>query len=178
MFFGLVINAPMARALNPAFDERKEKNGGYKPIVREDDGRLDNPRNTNPHVPTDESREKVKDLSRVCTIGQIATLMRMSESSLHRHYEQEMADGHAQAMAAIGTKMVEKALGGHYPSMAFTLARRGGWNEKITLRAPGGLIRNYDLSGKTAEELEQVLPLLDELIAKGEATEIDVSDDP
>lgn len=160
-------------SINPAFDERT---GGGRPVTREDDGRLAGQRP--PHEATEEMRAKVKDLARVCTVGQIAILMGLNESTIYRHYNQELQEGHAQAMAAIGTKMVEKALNGHYASMAFTLARRGGWNEKITLRAPGGLIRNYNLSGKTAEELEAVLPLLDELIAKGEATDIDVQDDP
>lgn len=160
----------MAKGINPEIDGRQDV-GRSNPAVRPDDRRLvHHPE----HIPTDELRQRVQDLARVCTQGQIAILLDISVGTLSKHYERELELGVAKAASAIGVKMIEKALTGHFASMAFFLARRGGWNDKTEVIIPkGGLIRQYNLGDKSPEDLERLLPLLDELIASGNDDQID-----
>lgn len=118
-----------------------------------------------PHVPTPATREKVKDLARVCTQGQIALLIGIDTKTLQKYYRQELDEAMATTAAAIGTKLVEKALTGHFASMAFYLSRRADWvmNHKVTM--PPGSIRNFNFGDMSPEQLEALLPLLDKLIA-------------
>jgi hypothetical protein len=62
--------------------------------------------------------------------------------------------------------------------MAFFLARRGGWNDKHEVIIPkGALIKQYNLGDKSPEDLEKLLPLLDELIASGADSGLDDGSD-
>lgn len=160
----------MAKGINGEIDGRRDL-GGSRPVTREDDKRLDG---RPAHIPTPESRQKVEELARVITQGQIAILMDISISTLQKHYPRELELGLAKAASAIGVKMIEKALTGHFASMAFFLSRRGGWNDKLDIVAPkGALIRQYNLGDKSPEELEALLPVLDAIIASGGDDKLD-----
>lgn len=165
---GAKIRDDDARGTPPGAGTREGKNGG----------RIGNP----PFVPTDEQREKVREMAKVFPIqGEhfIARLMGFSRDTLRRHFADDMEMGRAQVMFDLGSQMMEHARNGttdkakgNLDALKFTLARLGGWSTKVEMTGrDGGPIRhaNFDLTKLSDEEKRALLPVLDKLIDSGEA---------
>lgn len=149
----------------------RANNGGPRPKVRDDDRRGSKPGEFSipPFVATDEQRERVKDLARVVNDDQIAFLMGISRDTLHRHFRKEIDIARAGTTAAIGGKLIAAALAGDKASQIFYMKTRGGWSQKHEVSGPGGgpiETRTFDFSRYTAEELNILIPLLDQMITE------------
>lgn len=158
----------MAKAKDPENDGRKN-NGGPRPKVREDDKRGAAPGGPQePFEPTDAQRKRVRTLIKSCTAEEVAIMEEISLSTLRRHFAHELAIGRLETKALIGSKLIEAALGGCKARQMFYLRTQGGWSSKVEhMGAGGGPIRTFDLSKFSPEELEQMMPLLDQLIEDG-----------
>lgn len=147
----------------------RRNNGGARPKTRPDDRRGVRepgiPR-VQPFEATDEQRAKVKEYARVCNDDQIAILLGISVSTLQRHFRPELDAGRAQVAATIGAKLIAQALAGDKTAMIFYLKTKGGWSQKHEIVGKdGGPIRTFDLSGYTPEQLQLLMPIIDQLIA-------------
>jgi hypothetical protein len=170
-------------------DDRYKDNGGPVPKTRPDDARgappggafagrnggtIGNP----PFEPTVEQREKVRTLAKTFPVHArhyIARLIGVSVSTLDRHFHDDMEQGRAEMLAAIGAQMIKRAMdaGGAAPAKGeldaqkFILARLGGWSTKVEVAGPGGgalQTVSYDLSALSEDEKRALLPVLDKLI--------------
>jgi hypothetical protein len=125
------------------------------------------------HVPTDQTREEVRRFAKVCDQQQIALLLGVSTDTLQRHYRFELDIGRVESVAAVGSKLLQKALAGHTPEMIFYLKSRGGWSEKVRLaNADGDNFAPLDLSALeslTPDELAAAAPIL-RLLLGGQGT--------
>lgn len=161
----------------------RSANGGAVPKTRPDDrrgapkGHHGNP----PFIPTDAQRQEVETMAKVADEGIIATILGISRSTLTRHFRTELDRGQAQAVVTVGGKLLQKALGGHSPSINFYLATRGKGSYSRRLEVTGrdgGAFRHVDLTrfldGKTEDELALLEPFIEQLIAESAAGADDV----
>lgn len=126
-------------------------------------GRIGNP----PYIATDEKRAEVRAMAKVATRETIAAYLGISAMTLDRHYGKEFKEGQAEAVQAVGAKLVASALEGNTTAQIFFLRTRGKWNTRTEIVGPdGGPVRHVDmtrlLEGKTEEELE----LLEQTLAQ------------
>lgn len=127
-----------------------------------------------PYIPTAESRDKVRLYAKVMSWEMIAEALDVSLATAKRHYAKEYQEGRREAIAAVGGKLLSKALAGHPASMIFYLRTQGKWNVRVEHTGPdGGPMQHIDLSraldGKTEEELAVIESFLGQLVATGGA---------
>ena len=83
-----------------------------------------------PHLPNDDSRNRVYELSRVGTrYEDIATMLSISADTLTKYYPEELKKGRIEANAVIAGTLYEKAKSGDTTSMIFWLKSRAQWKE-------------------------------------------------
>ena len=154
--------------LIPMNGEKKDQRGtpkGAGVIRPEHGGQIGNP----PFVPTQEQRDNVSAWVKVTSADVIAGQLGISRDTLDRHFKTELSLGRFQAVAKVGTKLLEKALQGNMTAMIFYLKTQGKWSQRLELSGPGGgAIPTVDLSnflaGKSDEELAVLEPLLEQLL--------------
>jgi len=100
-----------------------------------------------PHLPNDDSRNQVYELSRVGTrYEDIATMLSISADTLTKYYPDELKKGRIEANAVIAGTLYEKAKSGDTTSMIFWLKSRAQWKET----------QKHELSGDPDGEPVQV----------------------
>lgn len=152
-------------------DDTPERRGcapGAGTITPEHGGKIGNP----PYVPNEEHRQMVKTYAVVLTQEQLAKHMGMSVDTLTKHYRKEFDQAVAMAVANVGSKLVKKAMAGHFGAMVFFLRTKGKWSQRVEVSGPnGGPITHVDLSpvlnNMTEEQLGLLEPLLEHLLAAG-----------
>jgi hypothetical protein len=94
-----------------------------------------------PHAPTPSQRQTAQVMrANGDSLPIIARTIGVSEKTLRRHYKVELADGHAQVVAAIGGSVVRQALAGNMIAARFWLSCHGGDRWKVVERREiGGL---------------------------------------
>ena len=89
------------------------------------------------HVPTPESREKVRMLKLVgATDEQVGRILGMSVDCLVEHYRQDLDDGKAEVLGKVAQTLYQKALDGDVTSCIFILKTKARWSERIEVDAP------------------------------------------
>ena len=89
------------------------------------------------HVPTPESREKVKMLKLVgATDEQVGRILGVSVDCLVEHYRQDLDDGKAEVLGKVAQTLYQKALDGDVTSCIFILKTKARWSERIEVDAP------------------------------------------
>lgn len=82
------------------------------------------------HLPTDDTRKEVYELSKVGTrYEDIAEVLSISDDTLVKHYKKELKLGRIQANAVVAGTLYEKAKNGDTSSMIFWLKSRAQWKE-------------------------------------------------
>lgn len=157
--------------------EKIERRGGPRPLLREDDGRRE-PGFNKVFIPTDEMREQVKTLAKVCSIASVALRLGISVSTLTRHFRKELDSGREEVDEMFLSKIVrygsEKGHPKEVECMTKWLKRPGGpWDSrKIEISGPGGgpvpTIDARELDGMTDEQLAAIRTAI-ELLAAGAA---------
>lgn len=88
----------------------------------------------NPHVPTDELKQRVCDLVMSgAPIHIICDILDMDDDTLRKHYRKELATAKAVAIERIGKTVYQQALEGDSKAQALYLKTQGasqGWIEK------------------------------------------------
>lgn len=126
-----------------------------------------------PHVPTQENREKVGLLSAfgVTEVG-IAAELGISHVTLRKYYMDEIATGTDRAVARVGAKLYNTAIGnspGSITAAIFFLKVKGGWQEKIALTNSDGTDILAGIEHATDEQLKKLEEIYAE-IAKAAGT--------
>lgn len=127
-------------------------------------GRIGNP----PHVPTPEMRERVRTYAKVMSQQMIAASFEppISTDTLQRHYRAELDAGKRDAVAAVGGRLLAKAMAGNLTAMIFYLRTQGGWTAKHELTGPNGQpLRAFDLSGFLADKDEDECRAIEQALA-------------
>lgn len=87
-----------------------------------------------PYVATDELRRIVRARRAAgLTDAEIALLMGISEKTVQRHYRAELDTGQLEVVAAVGNRLIKKALSDEPDALGaakFYLSARAGWSEK------------------------------------------------
>lgn len=128
-------------------------------------GRIGNP----PFEPTDAQRAEVRTLAKVANQAVIAQVLGVSVDTLARHFREELDQGAAQAVVAVGSILLQKALGGHGPSINFYLATRGkgSYSRRVELTGPeGGPMRTFNTAGMSPEMKRALLAEVEGMIAE------------
>ena len=87
------------------------------------------------HIPTDKTKEQVKQTSGLgLPQVQIAALLGISDVTLRKHYEDELAVGKATASAQIAKSLYNKALGGDTTAAIWWTKAQMGWGETNTTK--------------------------------------------
>lgn len=87
------------------------------------------------HVPTDKTREQVLSASGLgLPQVQIAALIGISDVTLRKHYEKELAVGKATASAQIAKSLYNKAVSGDTTAAIWWTKAQMGWGETNTTR--------------------------------------------
>lgn len=91
------------------------------------------------HVPTDESRRVVAVLSaQRIPMTVIAKAIGVSEKTVRKHYEAELADGRAISDAGVISCAYRMAVSGRHPAMTmFWLKTQLGWREVTRVETVG-----------------------------------------
>lgn len=131
-------------------------------------GQIGNP----PHIATEQNRETVRLYAKVMSQEMIASAIGVSVDTLQRHYRAELDAGKREAIAAVGGKLLAKAMAGNLTAMIFYLRTQGGWSAKHEITGPGGgPLRTVDLTAfladKSEEELAQFEHFLEALATAG-----------
>ena len=129
-------------------------------------GQIGNP----PFIATQDQRERVQLYSKVMSQEMIAEALDISIDTLRRHFRHELQEGKREAVAAVGGKLLAKALAGHPASMIFYLKTQGKWSSRIELTGKdGGPIPTIDLApflkDMSDEQLLAALPIVSALLA-------------
>lgn len=91
-----------------------------------------------PHVPTDEQRRLVEELSAVgIPQDQIARLVGVSHTVLRSRYRDELDLGMTKANATIGKALFAAAKRGNTAAMIFWAKVRMGWHERQAVEVTG-----------------------------------------
>jgi hypothetical protein len=102
------------------------------------------------HVPTDKTKEQVLSASGLGLPQlQIAALLGISDVTLRKHYEKELAVGKATASANVAKSLYNKALSGDTTAAIWWTKAQMGWGETNTTRLANG-------DGSNLEGLEMV----------------------
>jgi hypothetical protein len=132
-------------------------------------GRIGNP----PHIYDPAIANEIKTLAKVVSQDVCAQAVGISTDTLQRHYLDDFNEGKRQAIAAVGAKLLSKALAGHTAEMIFYLKTQGGYSTKMEVSGPGGepIRQRIDLTGflagKSEEELGAIESVLEALAAAG-----------
>jgi len=87
------------------------------------------------HVPTDKTREQVLSASGLgLPQVQIAALLGISDVTLRKHYEKELAVGKATASAQIAKSLYNKAVAGDTTAAIWWTKAQMGWGETNTTK--------------------------------------------
>lgn len=87
------------------------------------------------HVPTDKTREQVLSASGLgLPQVQIAALIGISDVTLRKHYEKELAVGKATASAQIAKSLYNKAVSGDTTAAIWWTKAQMGWGETNTTK--------------------------------------------
>lgn len=118
-----------------------------------------------PHVPTDETREKVDALV-VAGVLQpdICKVIGVSENTLRKYYSQELETALDKTIANVSATLVQKAMSGDTASCIFFLKVRGkkyGWTERHEITGEeGGPIKTEDVTERDADAFARELASL------------------
>jgi hypothetical protein len=120
------------------------------------------------HVPQPEQRQLVQALVASGTVhSYIAIRLKISVSTLSRHYREELDTGLDAANAMVANKVFAMAMAGNVACMFFWMKCRGGWRETaaLELSGPGGAPiaieeKGYDLSRLSLAEQLQMEELM------------------
>jgi hypothetical protein len=107
-----------------------------------------------PHAPTDKSRAQVEAMAGYgLPQDQIAKVMRIGETTLKKHYAEELSRGSAVANSIVGEALFKQARGGNTTAMIFWAKTRMGWKETTTLEhtSPDGSMSPADNKGAIDE---------------------------
>jgi plasmid maintenance system antidote protein VapI len=86
---------------------------------------------TVPHVPTDETRLLIAELSSFgITHEQMASRLDICVETLNKYYKKELVDGKCKVIQQVARRLVDKALDGDSSSQMFYLKTQAGWREK------------------------------------------------
>ena len=86
------------------------------------------------HMPTPESREKVRMLKLVgATDEQIGRILGISADSLVKHYKQDLDDGKAEILGKVAQTLYQKALDGDVTSCIFLLKTKAKFTERLEI---------------------------------------------
>jgi hypothetical protein len=86
---------------------------------------------TQPHKPTETTRELVKSLSGFgVPQDDICVVLDVSLPTLHKYYRRECDLGFAQANAKVGESLFKQATSGNTSAAIFWMKARAGWREK------------------------------------------------
>jgi hypothetical protein len=125
-------------------------------------------------VPTPELRDRVKTYAKVMSQDMIAASFDppISTDTLQRHYRAELDAGKREAIAAVGGRLLAKAMAGNLTAMIFYLRTQGGWAAKHEISGPGGQpLKVIDLTAfladKDEDECRAIEQVLDALAAAG-----------
>ena len=169
----------------PAQDDAAEvsdplKSGGEPEPARGPGGRP-------PHEPTEERRRQVEGMAgNGLTNEQIARVMRIGETTLKKHYPEELARGGAMATALVGQSLYRMATDWMQPpgegeprkgpdkaavaAAIFWMKARAGWSEKVKLEHSGDAANPLAvLLTRPTDELERRQREIDEALAAIEA---------
>lgn len=87
------------------------------------------------HVPTDKTREQVLSASGLGLPQiQIAALLGISDVTLRKHYEKELAVGKATASAQVAKSLYNKAITGDTTAAIWWTKAQMGWGETNTTK--------------------------------------------
>jgi hypothetical protein len=141
---------------------------GQGQIVPEHGGRIGNP----PFEPTDQQRSDVRTWAKIASHETIAAMLGITTRTLAKYFPDELAEGKFEAVAAVGGKLLAKALKGDTASMIFYLKTQGKWSTRIEHTGPdGGPIQTVDISsaldGMSEAQLAAIEPIIESLIAAG-----------
>lgn len=103
------------------------------------------------HQPTDENKKQVESMAAVgITQEQIAQFLKISQDTLAKYYEDELANGAIKANAKVASSLYTQAINGNVTAQIFWCKTRLGWREKSEV----------ELSGKDNSPLTAVLQIL------------------
>ena len=87
------------------------------------------------HIPTDKTREQVLSASGLgLPQVQIAALLGISDVTLRKHYEKELAVGKATASAQVAKSLYNKAITGDTTAAIWWTKAQMGWGETNTTK--------------------------------------------
>lgn len=91
----------------------------------------------------------------------------ISTDTLQRHYRAELDAGKREAVAAVGAKLLSKALAGNLTAMIFYLRTQGGWAVRHEIGGPDGQPLNVsiDLTGFLADKSEEELTAIEQFLS-------------
>jgi hypothetical protein len=129
-------------------------------------GRIGNPA----HVYDPAKAAEIRTLAKVASQEMCAAQVGISVDVLHDYYLDDFNKGKREAVAAVGSLCLQKALAGNPTMIIFYLRTQGKWTTRLELSGPGGgPLRHVDLTsilaGKTEEELAIIEPILEQLLA-------------
>ena len=91
-----------------------------------------------PHAPTDKTRQLVQLHTTVGTTQDIvADLLGIDDKTLRKFYRAELDQSRAQANAAVGGALFNKAKGGDTAAMIFWMKTQAGWRETTVIEGTG-----------------------------------------
>jgi hypothetical protein len=106
----------------------------HKPRPRDASGKLTG--GTLPFEPTDEQREKVKELAtagiaqpQICLMIKHRDGKPISKSTLHEYFAEELETGTIEANAAVAGMLYNQAISGNIAAQIFWLKTRARWRE-------------------------------------------------
>jgi len=100
-------------------------------------------RGTKPHAPTEKTRQLVQLHTTVGTTQAIvADLLGIDDKTLRKFYREELDQSKAQANAAVGGALFNKAKSGDTAAMIFWMKTQAGWKETNAVEISGGLTIN------------------------------------
>jgi uncharacterized protein (DUF2126 family) len=111
-------------------------------------------KNLNTHIPSEASRQLVQLHSSIGTPQpQIAEILSITKPTLRKHYRRELDLAQAQANAAIGGMLFNKAKNGDVTAAIFWMKTRARWSERHEhTGADGGAIQLEDVTKRDADE--------------------------
>jgi hypothetical protein len=120
-----------------------------------------------PHIPTPELRDRVQTYAKVMSQKMIAASFDppISEDTLQRHYRAELDAGKREAVAAVGGRLLAKAMAGNLTAMIFYLRTQGGWAAKHEFSGPGGQPLRVDLTAFLADKDEDDCRAIEQVLA-------------
>lgn len=90
------------------------------------------------HIPTEETRKLVRNLSAVgIRYVDIASKLEISDDTLVKHYKKDLEDGRTDANASIGQTLFQQAKNGNTAAAIFWLKTRAGWKETNAVEHSG-----------------------------------------